>query len=88
VVAHYGKDKLDLVFINWIQPWHPQATWLHSALLAASLCDDKSLFWKLADLLYDKQDECTLSLISRTRARTAAHIVMVRVQSVMRRWRR
>ncbi|ELR16524.1 uncharacterized protein ACA1_146580 [Acanthamoeba castellanii str. Neff] len=57
VVAHYGKDKLDVVFINWIQPWHPQATWLHSALLAASLFDDKSLFWKLADLLYEKQDE-------------------------------
>jgi protein-disulfide isomerase len=58
VVEHYGKDKLDVVFINWIQPWHPQATWLHSAVLAASLFDDKSLFWKLTDLLYEKQDEC------------------------------
>lgn len=59
VVAHYGKDRLQFVFINWIQPWHPQASWLHAAVLAASLSDDPAHFWKLTDVLYENQDSCT-----------------------------
>jgi hypothetical protein len=45
VVAHYGKDKLDLVFINWIQLWHPGctrpcSTWL---LVRQSVSPDDAL---------------------------------------------
>jgi len=74
VVAHYGKDRLQLVFINWIQPWHPQATWLHAAALAASLSNDPSHFWKLTDLLYENQDNCACDQpITVPFARTYSH---------------
>jgi len=56
VVNHYGEQRVQFVMFNWIQPWHPQATWLHQAALAASIFD-RDLYWKMVDLIYERQDE-------------------------------
>ncbi|KAL6079634.1 Carbon-nitrogen hydrolase [Balamuthia mandrillaris] len=57
LVGHYGEERLQVVMFNWVQPWHAQATWLHQAALAASMFEDKSMYWKMVDLLYEHQDE-------------------------------
>jgi len=56
VQKHYGEDKVRLVMINWIQPWHPQAYWLATTSEVVELIKPGN-FWTMAKILYDHQDE-------------------------------
>eukprot|EP01087_Luapelamoeba_hula_P010887 TRINITY_DN2905_c0_g1_i2.p1 TRINITY_DN2905_c0_g1~~TRINITY_DN2905_c0_g1_i2.p1 ORF type:complete len:167 (-),score=28.93 TRINITY_DN2905_c0_g1_i2:68-568(-) len=56
VIAHYGEERVQFTMINWIQPWHPQATWLHQASIAAGLCEERA-FWRVTDFFYAHQEE-------------------------------
>ncbi|KAK5172245.1 uncharacterized protein LTR77_003883 [Saxophila tyrrhenica] len=50
------QDKLQIIFRQQIQPWHPSSTLVHEAG-AAVLQTDSEKFWKFSKALFEKQTE-------------------------------
>lgn len=50
------SGKLQVIFRQQVQPWHPSSTLVHEAALAV-LKTDASKFWPFSAALFDKQTE-------------------------------
>ncbi|KAI9785843.1 MAG: hypothetical protein M1816_008235 [Peltula sp. TS41687] len=64
------SEKVDLIFRQQIQPWHPSSTLVHEAGLAVlKVAPDK--FWLFSAALFDKQtDYFDVNVVNETRNST------------------
>jgi len=64
------SDKVQIIFRQQIQPWHPSSTLVHEAAVAV-LKTDSSKFWQFSAALFDKQtDYFDVNVINETRNAT------------------
>lgn len=67
-------DKVQLIFRNQIQPWHPSSTLVHEAG-AAVLQTSPDKFWEFSKALFDKQDDYfDVSVVNETRNETYSRL--------------
>lgn len=67
-------DKVQLIFRNQIQPWHPSSTLVHEAGVAV-LQTRPDKFWEFSKALFDKQDAYfDVSVVNETRNQTYSRL--------------
>lgn len=70
IIAENYHTRLQVIFKQQIQPWHPSSTLVHEAAAAVlKLAPEK--FWEFSDALFKKQtDFFDLSVVNETRNET------------------
>lgn len=67
-------DKVQLIFRNQIQPWHPSSTLVHEAG-AAVLQTSPDKFWDFSKALFDKQEDYfDVSVVNEARNQTYSRL--------------
>lgn len=62
--------KVEIIFRQQVQPWHPSSTLVHEAAVAV-LKTDASKFWPFSAALFDKQsDYFDVNVVNETRNAT------------------
>lgn len=56
IVQSKYPSKVQIIFRQQVQPWHPSSTLVHEAGVAV-LQTKPDLFWKFSKVLFDKQTE-------------------------------
>jgi len=74
--AHYAS-KVQLIFRQQIQPWHPSSTLVHEAG-AAVLRVAPDQFWAFSEKLFERQTEFfDVSVVNETRNQTYERLVKI-----------
>lgn len=70
IVQEKYPEKVQLIFRQQIQPWHPCSTLVHEAGVAV-LQTDPDKFWKFSKALFDKQtDYFDVNVVNEARNNT------------------
>ncbi|KAF2151984.1 hypothetical protein K461DRAFT_257495 [Myriangium duriaei CBS 260.36] len=71
------KSKVEIIFRQQIQPWHPSSTLVHEAGVAV-LQTNPDKFWEFSKALFDKQKEYfDVNVVSETRNATYKRLAKV-----------
>jgi len=76
------KSKLQIIFRQQVQPWHPCSTLVHEAAVAVlQIKPDK--FWEFSHALFDKQEEYfDVNVVNETRNETYKRLARLASSSV------
>lgn len=67
-------DKVQIIFRQQIQPWHPSSTLVHEAGVAV-LQTNPDKFWEFSKALFDKQEEYfDVNVVNETRNNTYSRL--------------
>ncbi|KAJ9625606.1 hypothetical protein H2203_004365 [Taxawa tesnikishii (nom. ined.)] len=70
VIEKKYKSKVEIIFRQQVQPWHPSSTLVHEAGVAV-LQADSSKFWEFSKALFDRQnDYFDVNVVNETRNQT------------------
>lgn len=77
VVKQKYPDKVQFIFRQQIQPWHPSSTLVHEAG-AAVLKEEPDKFWEFSKVLFAKQtDFFDVNVVNETRNKTYERLAKV-----------
>ncbi|KAK4499454.1 hypothetical protein PRZ48_009969 [Zasmidium cellare] len=77
VVKQKYSDKVQFIFRQQIQPWHPSSTLVHEAGVAV-LQTDASKFWDFSRALFEKQTEFfDVNTVNETRNKTYERLAKI-----------